>query len=233
MKPRQFVTQGIVLARTDFGEADRIITFLTPDSGKVKAMAKGVRKIKSKLAGGIELFSVSDLTFIAGKREIDTLISSRLLKHYGSIVKHLDRTTASYDIIKLVNKATEDVPEIGYFNLLNQAFEGLDDLELDAQTVRLWFEMQLLKLTGHAPDLQNDISGSRLKISKNYNFHFEEMKFGTGSGKGSFSVEHIKFLRVGFAAAGPKVLSRVEGGEKISPTLQPLIQSMLKPYIRL
>jgi len=46
-------THGIVLARTDFGEADRILTFLTPDNGKVKAIAKGVRKQKSKMAGGI------------------------------------------------------------------------------------------------------------------------------------------------------------------------------------
>jgi DNA repair protein RecO (recombination protein O) len=50
---RQFRTQAIILNRTDYGEADRIISFLTPDHGKVKAIAKAVRKSKSKLAGGI------------------------------------------------------------------------------------------------------------------------------------------------------------------------------------
>ncbi|MDO8591465.1 MAG: DNA repair protein RecO, partial [bacterium] len=69
----RYVTQGIVLSRTDFGEADRILTFLTNDHGKVRAIAKGVRKSKSKLAGGIELFSISDLTLIIGRGEINTL----------------------------------------------------------------------------------------------------------------------------------------------------------------
>jgi DNA repair protein RecO (recombination protein O) len=56
---KTIVTKGIVLTRTDYGEADRILHFLTPDQGKIAGIAKGVRKSKSKLAGGIELFSVS------------------------------------------------------------------------------------------------------------------------------------------------------------------------------
>jgi DNA repair protein RecO (recombination protein O) len=79
---QQLQTRGIILSRTDFGEADRILTVLTPQQGKLRLMAKGVRKIKSKLAGGIELFSVSDITYIRGKGELGTLISwiaSRLI----------------------------------------------------------------------------------------------------------------------------------------------------------
>ena len=65
-------TEAVVLRSIRYGEADRIITFITPDRGKVKGIAKGVRKQKSKLAGGIELFSVSDISFIPGRRDIDT-----------------------------------------------------------------------------------------------------------------------------------------------------------------
>ncbi|MEK7561678.1 MAG: DNA repair protein RecO, partial [Patescibacteria group bacterium] len=79
----RYITKGIVLSRTDYGEADRILSFLTIDHGKVRAIAKGVRKSKSKLAGGIELFSVSDLTLIIGRGELNTLISTRLVRHYG------------------------------------------------------------------------------------------------------------------------------------------------------
>src|ERR1700710_2745729 len=124
---QKFNSRGIILNRTDYGEADRILTFLTADHGKVKAIAKGVRKLKSKLAGGIELFSISDLSFIVGRSEINTLASSRLLKHYGKIVKNLDRTNLGYEFIKIIDKATEDNPEHGYFDLLNQAFTALDD----------------------------------------------------------------------------------------------------------
>src|SRR5205814_1274862 len=101
-------TQGVVLSRTDFGEADRIIHFLTPDHGKVTGIAKGVRKSKSKLAGGIELFSISELTFIVGKSEIYTIISARLINHFDNIVKDLNRTNIGYDFLRMVNKATED-----------------------------------------------------------------------------------------------------------------------------
>ncbi|HEX2615498.1 MAG TPA: DNA repair protein RecO, partial [Nitrososphaera sp.] len=60
---RRFRSDALVISRTNFGEADRILTFLTPNHGKVRGIAKGVRKPKSKLAGGIELFSVCDLLF--------------------------------------------------------------------------------------------------------------------------------------------------------------------------
>src|SRR4051812_43718179 len=102
---KQILTSGIVLKRTNYGEADRIITFLTPDHGKIRLIAKGVRRVKSKLAGGIELFSVSHLTYIEGKREIGTLISTRLEKHYGDIVKDIDRVQLGYELIKLLDKA--------------------------------------------------------------------------------------------------------------------------------
>ena len=54
-------TQAIVLRRTNYGEADRILKVITPQ-GQRSIMAKGVRREKSKLAGGIELFAISDMT---------------------------------------------------------------------------------------------------------------------------------------------------------------------------
>ncbi len=111
----QIVTKGIVLTRTDYGEADRIITMLTPDQGKVRVIAKGVRRVKSKLAGGIELFSVSSITYIPGRKEIGTLVSTRLQQHFGNIVKDIDRTMLGYELLKRLNKATEDDVDDDYF----------------------------------------------------------------------------------------------------------------------
>src|ERR1700747_2121837 len=108
---RQLVTRGIVLTRTNYGEADRIITVLTPDHGKLRLMVKGARRLKSKLAGGIELFSVSDLTFIPGKGDMGTLVSSRMQQHFGQIVQDIERVQLGYELIKLLNRATEDQVE--------------------------------------------------------------------------------------------------------------------------
>src|ERR1700722_4601390 len=98
----QIISTGIVLSRTDFGEADRILTMLSPDFGKLRLIAKGVRRERSKLAGGIELFSVSNITFIKGKRDIDTLISTRLIQHYRNIVTDIGRVQLGYKLIKLL-----------------------------------------------------------------------------------------------------------------------------------
>jgi DNA repair protein RecO len=229
---KPIVTRGIVLSRTDYGEADRIVKFLTPDHGKVTGIAKGVRKSRSKLAGGIEFFSVSDLTFIKGRGEIDTLISTRLINHSGSIVKDLKRTNIAFELIKLTNKITEDAAEVGYFNLLKQAFEALNELELDAEVTGLWFKMQILKLSGHSPDLHTDVAGDKLAATKKYNFHLDRMKFDS-SERGNFSPKDIKFLRLGFAAAKPQILQKIEEVNLLISSTQPLVQSMLQNYVRL
>ena len=70
---KQISTTGVILSRVNYKEADRILGVITPNYGKVRLMARGVRKIKSKLAGGIELFSISSLNYVNGKGDISTL----------------------------------------------------------------------------------------------------------------------------------------------------------------
>jgi len=52
--PRRYTTDAIVLSRFDYGEADRILTLITPGGGKIKAIAKGVRRQKSRIGGSLE-----------------------------------------------------------------------------------------------------------------------------------------------------------------------------------
>jgi DNA repair protein RecO len=226
---RTFRTQAIVLARTNYGEADRIITFITPDHGKVKGIAKGVRKQKSKLAGGIELFSVSDISFIPGRGDIDTVVSTRLIKHYGAIVKDLDRTNAGYSFIKKLNKATEDAAESTYFDLLNQSFQALDDHTIDLTLVAVWFDAQLLRLAGHTPNLRTDNNDGKLAAGKTYDFDFEKMCFGPGQ---AFNSGQIKFLRLLFSDNSPQVLQKVQGAPEFAAAASPLVTTTLQSHIR-
>ena len=71
-------TTAIVLRRTNYGEADRILQLLTPD-GKRSVMARGVRREKSRLAGGIELFAVCEVVLTEGKGELGILTFSQFL----------------------------------------------------------------------------------------------------------------------------------------------------------
>jgi len=172
---KQTVTQGIILTRTNFGEADRIVTIITSDQGKIRGLAKGVRKVKSKLAGGIELFSVSDISFIKGRGEVSTITSTRLKTHYGNIVKDVNRTMFGYELLKIINRATEDNVGEEYFALLNNGLAGLDDDKLSQQLIELWLYMQLLKLGGHSPNLKTDVAGDKLADKQDFTFDFDKM----------------------------------------------------------
>ena len=228
---KQLTTQAIILTRTNYGEADRILTLLTPEYGKLRLMAKGVRKVKSKMAGGIELFSVSDISFIRGRGEIGTLTSTRLVKHYGNIVKDIERTTAGYELIRQLHRATEDAPDTEYFQLIEQAFEALNEPEILLELIRLWFAIRLLKLDGHMPNLQTDQSGQALQLNAKYNFDVDDGGL-IASPNGQLSADEIKFLRLGFSGNTPQVLSRVEGSEQLVQACLPLIQAMTRQFIR-
>lgn len=225
---KQLATQAIVLSRTDFGEADRILTLLTPEHGKLRLMAKGVRRVKSKLAGGIELFSVSDIVFIKGRGEIGTLLSSRLRKHYGSIVKDIERTMAGYDLIKQLSKTIEDEPELEYFELMQQSFEALDDFTVSLELINFWFAAQLLRLNGRSPNLKTDIQGEGLAPNKLYSFDFEHMAFAEVSDSGHFTADHIKVLRLAFNGNSAPLLQRVGNIQPLIHDVVPIVLQMTR-----
>ena len=225
---KQLVTEAIILSRTDYGEADRILTVLTPDHGKLRLLAKGVRRVKSKLAGGIELFSVSTITFVQGRGEIGTLVSTRLAKHYGTIVTDLDRTMTGYDLIKQLNKLTEDQAGPEYFELLRQTFEALDDATISLDLVRFWFAAQVLELGGHAPNLETDAAGHKLQADQAYHFDYDHMCFAGPAPHGQFTTAHIKFLRLTFAGHPPHALQKVQGTDKLLKVCTPFVQQLLK-----
>lgn len=216
---KQIVTSGIILHRIDYGEADRILTILTPDQGKIRVMAKGVRKVKSKLAGGIELFSVSQITFIPGRKDISTLVSTRLKTHYPAIVQDLDRTMLGYELLKRINKATEDEPGDEYFDLLVHAFEALQD-GIDLPLIETWFDARLLTLAGHQPNV-----ASAETSSDGYIFDYESMSF-VDHPSGVYNARHIKLLRLIFASAKPAVLTKVADYEQYIGELQLLLRNL-------
>lgn len=221
---KQIVTETIILRRTDYGEADRILTLLTPTEGKVQAIAKGVRKSRSKLAGGVELFSISDISFILGKSEIKTITSTRLKRHFGNIVKELDRSGIGFEMLKVIDKTVKDQPERDYFQLLGDSLALLDNLQNQSVLVALWFYLHLLRLEGHAPNLKTTPQGETLDSGHNFNFDTESMAFTT-SKQGRFTPDHIKLLRllIGHRSA---VVERINSSSDLAEDDLQLIRSL-------
>lgn len=229
---KQCVTAGIVLARTNYGEADRILTVLSSDQGKIRLLAKGVRKIKSRLAGGIELFSINDITYIVGRGELGTLTSARVFRNFGNIVKDVNRTMFTYDILKLLNTLTEDNPEQEYFTVLARALEAIDDSKNSLDAIALWLYMQLLRLSGHSPNLMHDSEGIKLEPTKSYMFNFETMSFSEAA-NGPFRADHVKLLRLSNSSKSALRIAHVIDVEKILPSLAELTKTMLRQHTRM
>lgn len=220
---KQQTTPAIILRRTNYGEADRIVTFLTP-IGKIRAIVKGVRRSKSKLAGGIELFSESTITFLDTRGSLARIISTRLETHWDPIVGDLQRMMFGYETMKMLDIIVEDEAGREYFDLLRATLDALADLELPLTALEIWFFMRLLKLQGKEPNLATDSSGVVLKPDNLYTFSTESMSF-SNSAVGTFTPDHVKLLRLTQSHA-PKLLKQVKNVQVISEQLKPLIQQL-------
>lgn len=218
-------TKAIVLRRTNYGEADRILQLLTPDHGKIPAMAKGARREKSKLAGGIELFAVSDVTLVSGKGEIWTLTGAKLDTFFAHIMTNYDRMQFAYEVIKRVSRAAEQVSDPAYFNLLYTALSSLNDALIPLDITVSWFWLQLAILEGQGMNLATDVNGMKLVEDKNYSFDMENMAFVFHE-NGEFTTEHIKLLRL-LSAQQPSTVSHVQGISKLLSQVKWITERLL------
>lgn len=191
----QIHTTAVILRRINYGEADRIITVLTPDHGKVVLMAKGVRKSISKLAGGIELMSESEISFIKGKGEIDTLTSTKLVRHFAYITSNYDRLTTASSFMKRLDKCTEIDPHAEYYNLAIDVMLLLNSPQVSPALAEAWGTIRLLFALGEVPNLQEDSQGNPFREDGQYIFSYETSNF-TLDPKGDIKPLLIKYLRL-------------------------------------
>lgn len=224
---RQQTTPAIILRRINYGEADRIVTFLTP-RGKIKALVKGVRRSKSKLAGGIELFSESTITFMETRGDLGRIVSTRLNVHWDGIVGNLGKMMFGYEAMKLIDGIIEDDADGDYFELLKDTFSALHDNDIALELVEVWFYMRMLQLSGHAPNLRTDNTNVKLRDSEQYAFSAEDMCF-LSSSSGQFRAEHIKLLRL-CQAKPAVVLGKVKDGSTLAGPLKRLLRGLATEY---
>ncbi|HSR31800.1 MAG TPA: DNA repair protein RecO [Anaerolineae bacterium] len=151
-RERVYRTEAIVLRRTDFGEADRLLTVFTPQRGKLRLVAKGARKPTSRKSGHVELFSHGQFLVAVG-RELDILTQAETLEPYLALREDLLRTTYAYYVAELADAfAAEQDENRPLFDLLKDAFGWLCTAE-DLALVARYYELHLLGLVGYQPQL--------------------------------------------------------------------------------
>lgn len=205
-------TSAIVLRRTNYGEADRILQLLTPD-GKKSVMARSVRREKSRLAGGIELFAVCEVMVTEGKGELGILTSARLIKFYRHIMEDYDRMQFAYTAIKLTSGASEMVDGPDWYNILLDVFAGLDIHSINLSVVQTWFYLRYAALMGYELSLWHDITGGKLSSDETYRYDVAERGLRAVS-SGELTAEHIKLLRL-IATRPLKIIAQIGGVDEI------------------
>jgi DNA repair protein RecO (recombination protein O) len=172
-KDRLYRTDALILRRSDFGEADRLLTVLTPDRGKLRLLAKGARKTTSRKAGHVELFMLTDL-LVAHGRTWDIVSQAEIIEPYRALREDLDQTGHAYYLAELIDRFTEEHDaNKSLFELLALTLARLAYPESIFIALR-YFELHLLSLTGFQPQLYFCLTcNEALEPVENY-FHFAD-----------------------------------------------------------
>ena len=145
--------QGIVLGSVKLAEADKIVTILTQSSGKVRAVAKGIRRTTSKFGARLEPFTHVDLMLYRG-RNLDTVTQAEILNPFRALRDDFALFSAGETMLEASDKVAEEHERnVRLFLLLLQGLRALERRPTDAAAVAEAFLLRLLGLSGFAPAL--------------------------------------------------------------------------------
>ncbi|MFH1509407.1 MAG: DNA repair protein RecO [bacterium] len=165
-----YKTEGIILRKNNIFEADQIITFYTRHQGKLRAIAKGIRKAKSRRSGHLELFMLTDL-IIANGKNLDVITSAENIEAYKHLRNDLEIYSQLGSVLEMVDLMTpEGHNDTRIFTLLKNTLEWLNEnaQSKNRHIILRAFEIKLLTITGHAPVADKCVRcGRALKPQRN------------------------------------------------------------------
>ena len=200
-------TRGFVIKKIDRGEADQVFVIFTKDFGRLRLLARAARKIKSKLRGGLKLFSLSEIEFIQGKT-YKTLTDAQTVKNFDRVSKSLIRLKTACKIGEILNSLVkEEERDENIWNLIGETFKKLNDDPLkaiQAPLVYYYFFWNLIDLIGYRPSVYNCAACQKKIIPEPLYFNSEQggvvcsncyKKLKSGK---KISADLVKILRVVF-----------------------------------
>ena len=249
LSERIYRTEAVVLRRADLGEADRILTLYTPTYGKLRVVAKGVRKPASKLGGHLDLFTRSKLLLARG-RNLDVVTGAETLDAYRGLRVEglaplvtpggasnggdaLEQIGVAYYLAELLDRFTEEgLENRPVWDLLIGALRALSD-GVNPAVVARHYELGLLGYLGYRPQLEECAGcGEPLKPEENF-YSLEAGGVLCPECRNHdplaepLSVNALKLLRL-LARADPATVARLRFG----PQLAEEVEGVLRRSIR-
>jgi DNA repair protein RecO (recombination protein O) len=146
--------QGVVLRSSKLGEADKIVTVMTQGSGKVRAVAKGIRKTTSRFGARLEPFTHVSLMVYRGRGALDTVSQAEIISPFMALRGDLDLFAAGETMLEAVDKVAEEHERnVRLFMLLLTGMRALETQPADPSAVAESFLLKLLSLSGFHPSL--------------------------------------------------------------------------------
>ena len=163
---RVYKADAIVLRQRRLGDTDKIITLYSANHGKLDAVAKGVRRVKSRLAGSVELLSHGSYMFAKG-RNLDIITQAQSIETFQPLRDDLGRLSYALYAAELLDRATEERAEnVTVYQLLLDTLRRLATRD-DIDVVLRYFEMSLLGQLGYRPELRRCVfRGEELQKDK-------------------------------------------------------------------
>ena len=148
-----YSAEAVVLRKVDYGEADRILTIFTRERGKLPAIAKAVRRARSRMSGQLDVFSHGQMLLAEGKR-MDVVTQFQRITRSGGLAADLARAAAAAVVVEVADKVLEERhPQPELFEMIVAAIGHLSDPEIDPRLELADFLMRVLVELGYAPAL--------------------------------------------------------------------------------
>ena len=160
---RTYKTEGIVLKRSNFGEAEKLLTIFTKHYGKIRVRAPGIRKITSRKAPHLELFNLATIFLVTGK-SMDIVTEAQTLNNFSSLKKDLQKVGLAYYFCELVDSLCPERQENREaYELLTKSLKELESIHYnDINHCSEDFTNQILWSLGYLPK-ERELKGTDLE----------------------------------------------------------------------
>ena len=234
-----YKTSGIVIKRMNFSEADRILTILTDRLGKVKAIAKGVRKTRSHMAGSLEPYMLVDLQLHEGKT-FYIVTGASIITEYRNIHSDIKKTAEAYFVGELIDKFMEENQKSEV--VLKLAKLVLDAIEKNEKSLIISaFELKIVEASGFKPEIYNCIHcKEKLLAGDNFWDHIEggiicrtcQQKFHHGKKISDEAIKVLRFIEQNNFSIVAKLKLDHETENEVDKILLEYIKSILEKDIQ-
>lgn len=231
-QPRSFCADAVVLRHSDWGEADRLLTLFTRETGKTRAIAKGARKIRSRKAGHLEPFTYVRLMLARG-RDLLIVTQADTVDAYQPLREDLLRTGYAAYVVELLDRFVydEEGANPAIFRLLTETLSHLCS-EAEPQLAVRYYEVRLLDQLGFRPRLFECANcGEEIKAEDQYFSASQGGVLCPRCGKGlpgvhPVSMDALRYLRH-FQRSSYKEAQRA----RLTPGVQTELETLMQHYL--